>query len=87
MSDATAPDLDLSVLACDLDARGVAGCEESLQAVALRARAAAVDAVLVDVLADPTAPEVARMRAFGRIAVLLDRRPGRDDGPALRCAA
>ena len=44
----------------------------SLDAVVRRARAAAVPSVIVDVLADPSQPEVARLRAFGRISALLD---------------
>ena len=36
------------------------------------ARAHGLSAVLVDVLADPGQPEVARLRAFGRIAAALD---------------
>ena len=44
----------------------------SLDAVVRRARAAPCRRVIVDVLADPSQPEVARLRAFGRISALLD---------------
>jgi len=82
----SAPRSDLGALAHQLDEHGIAGCEQSLQAVVRLACAVAIDAVLVDILADPTAPDVARMRAFGRIAVLLERRSGSDRDPALRAA-
>ncbi len=39
------------------------------------ARAAGVSPSLVDVLADPTEPEVARLRAFGHVAAALAARP------------
>ena len=37
------------------------------------ARAAGLSDVLIGVLADPSQPEVARLRAFGRLTAALDR--------------
>jgi hypothetical protein len=50
---------------------GFAGREHALREVAATARAQGLPAVLTGILADPTEPEVARLRAFGRIATLL----------------
>ena len=48
-------------------------CEVAL--VVDRARRAGVDRPALDVLADPTAPAIARARAFGIGAMALARRP------------
>lgn len=87
MSVATTPHPDLQTLAWHLDSFGPAGVEESLRAVAGRARAGGIASVLIEVLTDATAPEVCRLRAFGRIATLLDGCRGRDGGPVLLTAA
>ncbi len=67
---------DVNDLAVALDERPIAdqplSVQRALEAVVRRARAACVPGVLVDVLADPSQPEVARLRAFGRISALLD---------------
>ncbi len=42
-----------------------------LDAVVAEARRSQVSSVLVDVLADPAQPDVARQRAFGRVASAL----------------
>ena len=66
-------------LAWDLDAHGFDGQEVAVRQVVRSARAAGLPATLVDVLADPTEPEVARMRAFGRVAAALASRPDTSD--------
>jgi hypothetical protein len=58
-------------LASDLESFGFSGQEVALRPVIRAARAAGVTSVLVDVLADPSEPEVARLRAFGRVATEL----------------
>ena len=62
-------------LAWDLESSGFEGHEVAVRQVVRSARAAGVSRTLVDVLADPTEPEVARLRAFGRIAAALATRP------------
>ena len=63
----------LHQLAWDLEIRGFAGPsqEVALRQVIHAARVLGVSRTVVDVLADPAAPEVARMRAFGRVATAL----------------
>ena len=46
------------------------------------ARAAGLSDVLINVLADPNEPEVARLRAYGRLTAALDR-----PAPALQSVA
>ena len=69
-------------LASDLESFGFAGQEVALRPIIRAARAAGVTPLLVDVLADPSEPEVARLRAFGRVATelatLTSVRAGRD---------
>ena len=70
-------------LAWDLEFRGFAGQEVALRPVIRAARVVGVSSTLVDILADPSEPEVARMRAFGRVAAALaaaDAKPLRADG-------
>ena len=55
-------------LAADIDRRGMVAAEPAIAALADRARRAGASPVLVSVLTDPFAPEIARMRAFGMIA-------------------
>ena len=62
---------DLNLLAFQLAARGFVGQDAAIAAVSRSARSAGVSPVLVDILGDPTAPEVARLRAFGKIATRL----------------
>jgi hypothetical protein len=62
-------------LAWDLESRGFEGHEVAVRQVVRSARAAGLSRTLVDVLADPTEPEVARLRAFGRVAAALSARP------------
>jgi hypothetical protein len=66
-------------LAWDLESRGFEGHEVAVRQVVRSARIAGVSRILVDVLADPTEPEVARMRAFGRIAAALAASPTTTD--------
>jgi hypothetical protein len=63
--------IDLASLAWDLESHGLSGRNDAVLRVARWARVAGVNRVLVDVLADPSAPEPARLRAFGRIATEL----------------
>jgi hypothetical protein len=62
-------DEEVDRLAWHIEARGLTGVEKELRRVVERARSSGVSPVLVDVLADPTEPEVARMRAFGHVAL------------------
>jgi hypothetical protein len=73
-----ADELDLAGLlglSWDLANDGFEGREPSIRRVARSARAAGVSPILVDVLADPSEPEVARLRAFGLIATALAAAP------------
>jgi hypothetical protein len=73
--------LDLEGLATQLDSDGLEGHDEDLRALAIRARRAGISASLVDLVVSPGAPEMARLRAFGKIAALLaDARPERPRG-------
>jgi hypothetical protein len=68
-------------LAWDLESSGFEGHEVAVRQVVRSARAAGVSRTMVDVLADPTEPEVARLRAFGQVAAALATRPpARGDG-------
>ena len=62
---------DLTDLAWDLASDGFVGRENAVRQVVRTARSRGVPAVLTEVLADPSQPAVARLRAFGRIAALL----------------
>ncbi len=62
---------DLARWLDDGDAHLPVGLDRALVAVARRARAAGVAASVVDVLGDPVAPPVARIRAFGRVPARL----------------
>jgi hypothetical protein len=62
---------DLTELAWELASAGFAGRENAVRQVVRTARAQGLPPVLVDVLADPRQPDVARMRAFGRVASML----------------
>jgi hypothetical protein len=74
-------------LAWDLESRGFSGQEVALRPVIRAARAAGVSPLLVDVLADPAEPEVARLRAFGRVATELAAATPPDTGLAGHDAA
>ena len=52
-----------------------------------RRRARGASPVLVDILADPEQPDVARLRAFGRIAASVSFRPVATMAPLTRRAA
>ena len=71
----TTPDLHL--LAEDLASHGLVGHEAAVAAVSRAARSAGLSPVLVDVLADADAPEVARLRAFGMLTARLAGVAGR----------
>ena len=76
---------DLTELASDLVSDGFAGHEAAVREVVRAARIARLSTVLVDVLADPREPEVARLRAFGRLSARLALR--KDVPPAAASAA
>jgi hypothetical protein len=61
----------LTDLALDLASDGFGGHEHAVRSVVRSARDRAVCPTLVAILADPRQPEVARLRAFGRVAVAL----------------
>jgi hypothetical protein len=54
-----------------IEVHGLAGLEDVAQQVARRADREGASPVLAAVLADPHAPEVARIRAFGLLALQL----------------
>jgi hypothetical protein len=58
-------------LARDLEQDGFHGHELSIRQVAHSARAAGVSPVIIAILADPSEPEVARLRAFGRVTAAI----------------
>jgi hypothetical protein len=62
---------ELAELGADLASDGITGHESAVRDVVRAARRAAVSPILTDVLADPRQPEVARLRAYGRIAAHL----------------
>jgi len=62
---------ELAELAADLASDGIAGHEPAVRDVVREARRVSVSPVLTGILADPRQPEVARLRAFGRIAARL----------------
>jgi hypothetical protein len=61
----------LRQLAWALGSDGIDGHEDSFRHVVSSAHAAGVSSVLIEILADPTQPEIARLRAFGRVAAAL----------------
>ena len=63
--------VDLTELGWDLACGGFVGREVAVRGVVRTARASGVPAGLLAVLADPGQPEVARLRAFGRVAASL----------------
>jgi hypothetical protein len=62
---------DLEQLGVDLDRDGFAGREPAVRQVVRLARTFGVGGAATGVLADTTAPDVARMRAFGVVAAAL----------------
>lgn len=83
VEDMHTPVPDLAQLGQALAAHGFAGHDAAIHAVVESARGAGLSPVLIAVLADPTEPELARLRAFGRLALALTaerRDPDRDPG-------
>jgi uridine phosphorylase len=66
---------EIERVAWRLEQRGIAGMERELHAVATAARRAGIRPVATAVLDDRHAPEVARIRAFGLVAVALAAAP------------
>ena len=58
-------------LGYDLDAHGFAGREAAVRQLVRDARAAGYDCTAVAVLADTSAPDVARRRAFAAVSAAL----------------
>ena len=81
------PAVDLPTLAADLASGGFAGHDAAIRSIVHAARARGLCPVLVGILADPREPEVARLRAFGRIAVAISRRPAATMAPRTQTAA
>jgi hypothetical protein len=77
---------DLTNLASDLAFEGFAGHDAAVRDVVRSARAHGISSVLVDVLADPRQPEVARQRAFGMVVSTMAH-GGVGDRPEVRSAA
>lgn len=80
----------LDELGAVIEAGGIADVEDDVAVVVAAARAHGMGGVALEVLADPSAPEVARWRALSRITgplVELARARGRDQvGSALDAA-
>jgi hypothetical protein len=69
-------DIELDNLAWTLEADGLSGHGGDIARVVVRARPdPTVSRVLVDVLADDSEPECARIRAFGLVAMQLHHAP------------
>ena len=67
---------DMDRLAWHIELHGLVGKEEALRNVVQLARTSGASRLLADVLADRTEPEVARIRAFGLLALqIAARRP------------
>jgi hypothetical protein len=64
--------VDLEGLALALDRDGVSSHDDEMSVVAARARRACLSPTLAAIVSAPDAPEVARLRAFGRLAALLE---------------
>lgn len=67
----TATERPLRQIAADIDRFGVGAMETAIAAIAVRARQADICPIVVQVLADPTEPDIARARAFGIVATHL----------------
>ena len=74
--------VDLTELAWDLASDGFVGHEAAVRQVVRTARLDGVSSDLTGVLADPLQPDVARLRAFGRVASTLASGAGRRSGAA-----
>ena len=61
----------LITLGYDLDAHGFAGREAAVRQLVRDARATGYDCTALDVLADTSAPDVARLRAFAAVSAVL----------------
>jgi hypothetical protein len=79
--------IDLPQLAAQLESGGFVGLEPAIRTMVQAARAQGVSPVLVGILADVDQPDVARLRAFGRVAAALARPPAAAPIPVTRTAA
>lgn len=59
--------LDTATLAQIIDVQGIEAAEPHISHIVTKARGRNVNPVVVDVLADTSAPEVARLRALARV--------------------
>ncbi len=73
---------DLIQLGHELDTHGFRGQGFAIRAIVRAARAHGVADVAAGVLADLTAPEVARLRAFAVVSAALAKLDGSDRGAA-----
>lgn len=71
----------LNELAWQIEASGLSAAEDEVGVVVSAARVTAASPVLIAVLADRTAPEAVRGRAFGRLALHLARCLAVDGAP------
>ena len=78
---------DLEQLAFDLERSGFAGRDPVIRQVVHLARMYNASGVATGVLADQTAPEVARLRAFGIVACALQPVTGDRLAPPLAAVA
>ena len=65
------PPSDWQALAANVAEDGFERHQPTVVEFATAARSAGLSNVLIDVVSDPAEPEVARLRAFGRLAVAL----------------
>ena len=75
-------DREIERLAWHIELHGLAGHDEAIRNVVQRAHTAGASPVLAGVLADRNEPEVARIRAFGLVALQIAAR-----GPVLHTLA
>ena len=74
----------LARLALDIDDRGIQAMDDDVAVVVAAAAATGAPEALIAVLVDPRAPEVARGRAYGRLAMHLSRHFGEVRAPQHR---
>lgn len=79
-------DQDLDALAHGIADRGIAASERAVRCVADAAARRGACPVLVGLVTDRGAPQVARERAFGRLAAILASRLPAESAPDLLCA-
>ena len=66
---------DIEELAGTISIYGIRAVEPEVARMVAEARGRGLDTASVDILGDPSQPEVARLRAFGLVGGRLDRHP------------